>query len=412
IRPKSDLSIKSVSMKQRYPKLCLFLALLTLLLYLPGTSAAQCLCSNGAPALTEQHAISTTFSSNNTTILTIPKFAPSVGTLVCVNAKVYLTSTLRMKLENDETFPIDYLVKYVRTDTFSGPGIVPNVTGSKNKSYGPYSLGASDGFPFGGPDYAAIGPDTIYNKKLYETTTSAVTNYLGTGTVDFSYKSVVNTYAIGSDLYTLAVSSINKLDFLVTYSYCNTLILPLNLRNFQAVMQGKQDVYLTWTTQNENKSNDYEIEVSDNATQFKKIGTTPIKPSDGATAEYNFKYHPDQPVNGKLYFRIKQTNGKATNYSEVRIVNFGTDAFPGLRIYPNPAVQNINMQFDEPVSGEFEVELSNQVGQVVYTKSVRLNNSSALQLQLNNPPAPGIYYLRAKESGSKKVYSGKLLFKR
>jgi hypothetical protein len=399
-------------MKQRYPKVPLFLALFTLLFYLPNALTAQCLCANGTPALTEAHSTSTTFASNNTTILTIPKFTPSTGTLVCVNAKVYLTSTLRMKLENDEIFPIDYLVKYVRTDTFAGPGIVPPVTGSKNKTYGTYSLGASDGNPFGGPDYVAIGPDTIYNKKLYETTTSAVAGYLGTGTVDFTYKSVVNTFAIGSDLYTLAVSSINKLDFLVTYSYCNQSILPLNLRNFRAVLKDKNDVYLTWTTQNENKSNDYEIEISENATQFKTIGTTPVKPSDGATAEYDFKYHPDQPVNGKLYFRIKQTNGRTTNYSEVRIVNLGTDAFPGVRIYPNPVVRNVNMEFDKPLSGDFQVELSNQVGQIVYTKTVRLNNSTALQLQLTNPPAPGVYYLRARESGSAKVYSGKLLFKR
>jgi hypothetical protein len=273
-------------------------------------------------------------------------------------------------------------------------------------------LQGSDGNPFTGTDYIAIGPDTIYNKKLYQTTTSNVSNYLGTGNVDFTYKSVVNTYAIGSDLYTLAVSSINKLDFLVTYSYCNTSLLPLNLKNFQAVLKDKQNVYLTWTTQNENKSNDYEIEVSENASQFKKIGTTPTKPADGATAKYDFKYHLDQPVNGKLYFRIKQPSGKTSSYSDVRIVNLGNDAFPGLKLYPNPVVRNINMQFDEPLTGDYLVELSNQVGQTVYRKSIRMNNSSELQLQFDNPPSPGIYYLRAKESGSLKVYSGKLIFKR
>jgi hypothetical protein len=399
-------------MKQRYPKVPIFLALFTLIFYLPQSLNAQCLCSDGSAPMKEQHAVTKNFSSNNTTIITIPKFAPSKGTLICVNAKVYLTSILRMKLENDESFAIDYLVKYVRTDTFTGPGINPSVKGGKTKTYGAFKLKGSDGNPFSGPDYVAIGPDTIYNKKLYQATTSNVTGYLGTGTVNFKYKSVVNTYAIGSDLYTLAVSSLNKLDFLVTYSYCNTSVLPLSLINFQAVLKGRQDVYLSWVTQNENKSNNYEIELSENAAAFKTIGASQAGSVTGTTAKYDFKYHIDQPVNGKLYFRIKQTNGKLVSYSEIRIVNLGTEAFPGLRLYPNPVIRDINMEFDEPISGDFLVELSNQVGQVVYTKTIKMNNSAVLQLELSNPPAPGIYYLRAREASSKKVYSGKLLFKR
>ena len=399
-------------MKQCYPKIPLFIVFFTLLFYLPRVAQAQCMCSDGSAALTEVHNSSVTFPSNTTSTLVMPKFAPATGTLICVKAKISLTSVLRMKLENNDSNPIDYLVRYVRNDTFAGPGISPSVYGDRTISYGPYHLGPDDGMSFnpGGLDNVSIGPDTVYNKVLYQATTSDVTNYLGTGNVNFTYKSVVNTFAIGSDYYSLAVNSQNRVDFALTYSYCNTAVLKLNLKSFQAILKDKDNVLLSWTTLNENKNNNYEIELSENGSSFRTVGATPAKPADGAEAKYDYQYHIDQPVGGKLYFRIRQINGKVTAYSDVRIINMGADAFPGVRIYPNPVVRNINLEFDRPLNGDFKIELTNQVGQVVYTTSMKMNNSTALQVQLNNPPPPGIYYLRAMESGSSKVYSGKLLF--
>src|SRR5687768_3621631 len=115
-------------MKQCYPRKLLFLAFFTLIFYLPHSSIAQCLCADGTPATTEVHTYTTNFSSNSTNTINVPKFNAASGTLICVNAKVYLTSVLRMKLENDEEFEIDYQVRYQRKDTFSGPGISPAVT--------------------------------------------------------------------------------------------------------------------------------------------------------------------------------------------------------------------------------------------------------------------------------------------
>ena len=75
-------------------------------------------------------------------------------------------------------------------------------------------------------------------------------------------------------------------------------------------------------------------------------------------------------------------------------------------------MRNINLQFDEPLSGDYSIELSNQVGQVVFQQKVRLSNSMKFEVTVDNPPPPGIYYLRARQMGSPKVYAGKLLFRR
>jgi hypothetical protein len=398
-------------MKQYYLKVPIFLALFTLIFYLSNSLNAQCLCSDGSTPMTQEHVLNSTFSSNNTTTLSMPKFDPATGTLICVNAKVYLTTILKMKLENDETFPIDYIVKYVRSDEFTGPGINPPVKGSKNKSYGPYSLGASDGVAGAGADFKAIGPDTIYKKKLYEATTSDVVTYLGPGTVDFKYKSVVNTYATGSDVYGLSVSSQNRVEFRMTYSYCSMALLPLEVLDFRVTLKDRENVVLNWKIENENKNNTYEIQFSENGSEFVPVGTTASQPVDGAAAKYEYQYHLDKPAGEKLYFRIRQINGKTSKYSPIRSVRFDQFASP-VRIYPNPVVRNINMEFDEPVTGEFHIELRNQVGQVVFINKTRVNNNNSLSLLLNNPPPAGIYYLRATLAETKKTYTGKLLFHR
>lgn len=388
-----------------------FLALFTLIFYLPKPVKAQCLCSDGSPALTQQHIVTQNFSSNSTTMLNMPKFDAETGFLVCVNAKIFLTSILRMRLENDEVFAIDYSVRYQRKDTLSGPGIDPSVTGSRNKNYGPYSLGASDGNTFAGPDYVSIGPDTIYNNKLYETTTTDILPYLGEGTIDFMYKSAVNTFAIGSDVYALAVTSQNSLQFVMTYSYCNTAVLPLNITNFHAYMKGF-DAFISWTAENEIKTNTYEIQFSENGKQFYTIGAAAPSTAEGTTAKYEYQHHFDKSFAGYLYFRIKQINGNEITYADIKAVRMEKSVDSRIGIYPNPVVREINMEFDEPVTGDFHIELTNQVGQIVYKKEMKLLNNTRIRVAVSNPPKPGIYYLRATQSGSSKVYSGKLLFTR
>jgi hypothetical protein len=356
--------------------------------------------------------MTTNFSSNSTTTISMPQFDAATGTLICVNAKVFLTSVVRMRLENDEVFNIDYTVRYQRKDTLSGPGIDPSVAGSRNKNYGPYSLEGSDGEPFSGPDYVSIGPDTIYNNKLYEATTSDVSMYLGTGTVDFFYKSVVNTFAIGSDVYALAVTSTNRLTFTMTYSYCNTGLLSSNIQNFQVMLKDNNIVNISWVNPNESKYNTYEIEVSENGTDFYSIGSRTATVAEGTSAEYNHQYHIDKPLAGILYFRIKQIEGKMIHYSEIRAVRPEAGMFAPMKIYPNPVLRDINLEFDTPMTGDFTLELVNQTGQIIVSKRLRMNNSTRVNMTIDNRPAPGIYYLRARQAGGGKVYSGKLLFRR
>ncbi len=395
-------------MKQCYPKVQYILALM--ILYLPVQASAQCTCSDGSPALTMVETYDEYFPNNIPTGFNVPQFSPSLGTLVCVNAKIYLTSVIRFRLENNASIPVDYTIRYVRFDTLSGPGISPDVTGLVLKSYGVFPLAASDGVPGSGPDLVVTPRDTVYNNVLYQATTSNVAPYLGSGSVTFFYSSGVPTYAVGNDHYTLELAPINYLNFELTYSYCPNVVLASNIKNFSAALLDKNSVSLKWTSLNESKNSLYEIQISQDGKQFKSVGTTGAQSVDGSSAKYSYQYNVDKSVNGKLYFRVRQSAG--SEYSEIKMVTLMSDHTRKLAIYPNPVIRNLVLDFDVPVSGDYQVLLTNQIGQVVYGTKIKMNNSNTMQLFINDPPAPGIYYIRALNLSTNKSLSGKIVFAR
>ena len=133
--------------------------------------------------------------------------------------------------------------------------------------------------------------------------------------------------------------------------------------------------------------------------------------ADGSAVEYDYKYHFNTPLAGKLHLRIKQLTGKKAKYPQIKALYTET-IMPALNIYPNPVVRDINLVFEEPLSGDYSIELVNQVGQIVLRKKVRLSNSMKPEVQVDSTPPPGIYYLKTRQIGTSKVYSGKLLFTR
>jgi Secretion system C-terminal sorting domain len=397
-------------MNECYPKYLLYPVLIALSLLINSRNSAQCTCSDGSPAKTDIKNVTIVFPSNSTKKITMPQFSPATGTLVCVDAKIFLTSVATLNLENDDVMPIDYMAYYSRKDTFTGPGIGAPITGAVTKGYGPYHLAASDGV-YKGPDFVTIGPDTVYNKLLYQLSTTNTVNYLGGGTVDFYYTSSVFAYAVGSDYYSLGVASKNSLDFRLTYSYCNNIILKNNFRNFQVAKISSNDVALSWNVQNEIQNSNYEIQFSENAQDFEDIGTTTAGSAAGAEAKYQFKHHFDKPLSGKLFFRIKQGTGQSARFSEIKAISSEGESFP-LKVFPNPVVRNINMELSEPVSGNLTVELISVTGQVLQTNKVVANSTTHLQMTIENSPPAGFYYLKAHNETTRKVYSGKVLFSR
>lgn len=400
-------------MKQRYSKVPYFLAFFTLLFYLPSQS--QCLCENGVTpqTLTVQQTRNIR-PIDDSTNFDLPQFNPDMGQLVCVNVFSYITGVVRMRLENDELSPVQYRIAYQRTDRIDGPGLSPAITTTMNKNYGPYNLAASDGAYFSGPDFVSIGPDSVLkNKYLNRNLTGGLAPFLGYGNLTYNYKVSGKTTVNGSINYIFSVNSQDFVTIGLTYSFCPTGLLSTDIKDFDAAKKGMADVHLSWTTVNEVKGNKYEIELSKGDGKFETVGSLHASTVPGSTAsKYEYPYHINNQAEGRVFFRIKQTNtAGVVVYSPIKQVAFDA-AKTGFSIYPNPTKTKVQMQFDEPINGDFAIDIINLSGQIIHTRNIRLQNNNAVNFELAAAPPAGVYYLRAREVNGGRKFGGKLIIQK
>ena len=80
-------------------------------------------------------------------------------------------------------------------------------------------------------------------------------------------------------------------------------------------------------------------------------------------------------------------------------------------IYPNPAARNIAMKFDKNISGTFRIELTDQVGQVIYARTMKLNDMNIISFDIENSQPPGNLLFTGNERRNNASYSGKLLIR-
>ena len=182
--------------------------------------------------------------------------------------------------------------------------------------------------------------------------------------------------------------------------------LPVTLTSVQATPENNA-VIVGWKTQNESGMLQYEVQKSSDGVLFVTSSTTPAL--NNGTA--NYQWADTQLMTGTNFYRIKMVSkdGKVT-YSEVVKINNGQN-LPLLVVAPNPVVNGtIHIVFKNEPAGQYDISLSNQVGQVVLSKSILHTSVSEFENISGNSLPKGIYNLSiTKPDGTKEVM--KIIFK-
>jgi hypothetical protein len=378
------------SMKNIYTRIFLHLFTIGLLLYLPGSITAQCLCSLGVPATPQTQVITIPPTTISTLNFTFQQFNPSIGTLQCVRVYDTITGTSYTGARNTGPDSTNFLFLLSLTNKVSGPGF--SITHPFSQTYG-YDLLAPYGDILNG-DTITYGPANIITVPTGSAGISGNAAYIGAGTVNISY--AVNGGMItqdGGSNYKSSVATTIGGKVSLTYYYCPLSLLANGLQHFSAYKKD-QSILLSWDAQNAADIDQFEVEYSIDGLSFTAIAKLQGSHS-AATSSYNYNYALNGNSTGAVYFRIKQTsNSNTSSYSAVQKIMLNEKNNPGITIRPNPVVTGLTVSFDRPLNGDYSVDLVSLSGQVIVNKKVKLTNSNTIPVNWTSKPAPGIYFTR------------------
>ncbi|HEU4608414.1 MAG TPA: T9SS type A sorting domain-containing protein, partial [Chitinophagaceae bacterium] len=120
--------------------------------------------------------------------------------------------------------------------------------------------------------------------------------------------------------------------------------------------------------------------------------------SNTSYAKYRFPYSAGRQEEGYYSFRIKQVSPAGlVLYSPVRSVLLEAENEISYQTAPNPAGKSVNISFYKPVSGNYQIELVNMSGQVLYQHQYRLINQYNIHVEWSAPIPKGLYFLRVKD---------------
>lgn len=178
------------------------------------------------------------------------------------------------------------------------------------------------------------------------------------------------------------------------------LSLPVELIDFQAAVEGDNNVTLDWATATEKENRGFDIEMrNETDTDFRKIG---FVEGNGTTSEkHNYHFPVRNLGDGIWYFRLKQVdlNGKS-EYSPVRSVRISAPF--SVKVYPNPVRQNLNVVVFTEKESAVTFELINQLGQRFQPATAEQSlqrGFNSLNLDLSQIPAGIYYYICRTDAG-------------
>lgn len=178
--------------------------------------------------------------------------------------------------------------------------------------------------------------------------------------------------------------------------------LAVELVAFNAVPDGRGNVKLNWTTALEVGVNSFEIQRSQDGTNFESLEKIPSK--NTGLVENNYSFLDKLTPKGWLYYRLKTIeNTGQIEYSPVRSVLLEDDNLGQFQVYPNPAKDILSIKSLDGNEGIHEVRILDLLGREVMRSDVDFSFQNSLDFEIANILSKGVYFVEINQSGIQKL---------
>ncbi|MFK7810357.1 MAG: FG-GAP-like repeat-containing protein [Saprospiraceae bacterium] len=167
-----------------------------------------------------------------------------------------------------------------------------------------------------------------------------------------------------------------------------TTPLPVELTSFNATLEDRNNVMLTWSTAIELNNSHFEVHRSQDGLEWRKID---IVDGAGTTSDIQVYKHLDEdPSVGINYYRLKQIDfDEKFEFSNIVSINVKLEDEKQIKIYPNPSSRFISIAGLS--ADDSTIEITNADGKV-------LNSYSGVITQIDiTHLTPGVYFVKVYE---------------
>jgi hypothetical protein len=170
--------------------------------------------------------------------------------------------------------------------------------------------------------------------------------------------------------------------------------LPVELISFTGKTMGNTNS-IQWMTASEINNAGFELHRSNDGKGFSQIAKLATKALNGQSAlPLQYEWVDMQPKPGHNYYKLKQLDiDGRTNESEVIDVYRSTDGSM-VRVYPNPAIAQIYLEWDSQKAEIIEIQLLDMSGRMVQQVVVRATEGINTQVLHVESLSPGLYTLQ------------------
>lgn len=171
--------------------------------------------------------------------------------------------------------------------------------------------------------------------------------------------------------------------------------LPVTLLYFTARKNSTISSLLEWKTSQEINTAHFDVERSNDAVTFSKIGRADAAGNSSVTVAYSFT--DNNPMAGNNYYRLKQydLDGRFT-YTPARLIRFDDINQATVKYYPNPTSGMLTIEIADVSRNEPKIiNITNAAGIVIDQLRLPANNNRLTEINMSRYPK-GTYFVQLR----------------